>query len=64
MARHFLQAWVLGARAVSLLPCIGGRTTEHALWVVGLSHRGSRLCVTDQGDVIQVGMPLLAVASP
>ena len=48
--RAFLQAWFLGASAVSVLPCAGGTTAEHALGFVGLFHMGSRLCVTDQGD--------------
>ena len=36
-----LQAWLLGASAVSAVPCVGGRTAEHALGFVGLSHTGS-----------------------
>ena len=35
--RAFLQAWVLGASAVSELPCTGGRTAQHAVGVVGLA---------------------------
>ena len=31
---------------MSVLPCTGGRTAEHALGFVSLSHMGSRLCVT------------------
>ena len=42
-----MAPWV---NAVSLLPCIRVRTAEHALGFVGLSHMGSQLCVTDQGD--------------
>ena len=51
---HFCEAWLLGASAVSVLPCTGGRTAERTLGFVGLFHTGSRLCVTDsetdQGD--------------
>ena len=44
-----LQAWLPGASAVSVLPCIWrGRTENHCLGFVGLSHTGSRLCVPDQ----------------
>ena len=34
----------LGASAVSVLPCTGGRTAEHALGFVGLSCMGSVVC--------------------
>ena len=34
------KAWLCGASAVSVLPCIGGRTAEHALGFVGLSGMG------------------------
>ena len=27
--RAFQQAWLLGANARSVLPCLGGRTAEH-----------------------------------
>ena len=39
-----------GDSAVSVLPCVGSTATEHALGFLGLSHRGSRLRVTHQGD--------------
>ena len=39
------RAWFLGASAVFMRPCAGGRTAEHALGFVGLSHIGN-VCLT------------------
>ena len=40
-----------GASAVSMFPCVRGRTAEDALGFVDLSHVDSQLCVADQGAV-------------
>ena len=41
----FYKARFLGASAVFIHPCTGGRTAEHALGFVGLSHMGN-VCLT------------------
>ena len=41
--RDFLPEWLLGASAVTVLPCTGGRTAEHA---VGFCGPAQRACLT------------------
>ena len=48
----FMQAWILVASAVSVLPCMGDRNAEHVLGFVGLFHMDSQLFVIDMETII------------
>ena len=48
--QSFSSSVALWGLCCVLLPCIGGRTAEHAVGIVGLSHMGSQPCLADQGN--------------